>query len=91
MNAVLLSQLVASTVMAGELSLMAAQVSGDLVKAHEKLGHILNEDKWDRLTRTQSSVDCLLVDARNQQDVVVLLLQKGLRQEETTAVASTAC
>lgn len=90
MNAVLLSQLVASTVMAGELSLMAAQVSGDLVKAHEKLGHILKEDKWVRLTRTQSSVDCLLVDARKQQDVVVLLLQKGLRQEETTAIASTA-
>ena len=91
MNAVLLSQLVASTVMAGELSLMAAQVSGDLVNAHERLGHILNEDKWGRLTRTQSSVDCLLVDARKQQDVVVLLLQKGLRQEETAAVASTAC
>lgn len=41
MNSVLLSQLVASTVMAGELSLLAAQVSGDLVSAHEKLGHIL--------------------------------------------------
>lgn len=41
MNSVLLSELVASTVLAGELSLMAAQVSGDLVKAHEKLGHIL--------------------------------------------------
>ena len=41
MNSVLLSQLVASTVLAGELSLMAAQVSGDLVKAHEKLGNIL--------------------------------------------------
>ena len=41
MNSRLLSQLVASTVLAGELSLMAAQVSGDLVKAHERLGHIL--------------------------------------------------
>ena len=40
----LLSQLVASTVMAGELSLMAAQVSGDLVSAHEKLGHILEKE-----------------------------------------------
>ena len=44
MNSVLLSQLVASTVLAGELSLMAAQVSGDLVKAHEKLGNILFEN-----------------------------------------------
>ena len=41
MNSRLLSELVASTVLAGELSLMAAQVSGDLVKAHERLGHIL--------------------------------------------------
>lgn len=44
----LLSQLVASTVMAGELSLMAAQVSGDLVSAHEKLGHILKR-KWEKI------------------------------------------
>ena len=41
MNSRLWSELVASTVLAGELSLMAAQVSGDLVKAHERLGHIL--------------------------------------------------
>ena len=41
----MLSQLVASTVMAGELSLMAAQVSGDLVSAHEKLGHILSKER----------------------------------------------
>ena len=41
MNSGLLSQLIASTVMAGELSLMAAHVAGDLVSAHEKLGHIL--------------------------------------------------
>ena len=43
----LLSQLVASTVMAGELSLMAAQVSGDLVSAHEKLGHILEKERLE--------------------------------------------
>lgn len=48
--------------MAGELSLMAAQVSGDLVKAHEKLGHILSGNRWYPLTSTQSSVNCLLVD-----------------------------
>ena len=50
MNSVLLSQLVASTVMAGELSLMAAQVSGDLVSAHEKLGHILRMQNRSDLT-----------------------------------------
>lgn len=45
MNSVVLAQLVASAVMAGELSLMAAQVSGDLVSAHEKLGHILGRKR----------------------------------------------
>ena len=41
MDSVVLAKVIASTVLAGELSLMAAQVSGDLVKAHEKLGNIL--------------------------------------------------
>ena len=41
MNSETLTKVVASTVMAGELSLLAAQASGDLVKAHEKLGHNL--------------------------------------------------
>ncbi|KAK8809651.1 hypothetical protein WA158_000594 [Blastocystis sp. Blastoise] len=37
-NSVMLAQIIAGSVMAGELSLIAAQASGDLVKAHEKLG-----------------------------------------------------
>ena len=60
MNSVLLSQLVASTVMAGELSLMAAQVSGDLVSAHEKLGHILIVISFGAFIGTESAIACLL-------------------------------
>ena len=57
----MLSQLVASTVMAGELSLMAAQVSGDLVSAHEKLGHILVCFPALSLTNRKGAVEhCLL-------------------------------
>ena len=41
MNSETLAKVVASTVMADELSLLAAQASGNLVKAHEKLGHNL--------------------------------------------------
>ena len=59
MNSVVLAQLVASTVMAGELSLMAAQVSGDLVSAHEKLGHILGMGIMVVLMRREG-VMCLL-------------------------------
>ena len=64
MNSVVLSQLVASTVMAGELSLMAAQVSGDLVSAHEKLGHILlnnGMDGMDGLDGMDRKVSSLMI------------------------------
>lgn len=62
----LLSQLVASTVLAGELSLMAAQVSGDLVKAHEKLGNILFFMlSWVGLMKTKGKVFCLLKKQEN--------------------------
>ena len=59
MNSVLLSQLVASTVMAGELSLLAAQVSGDLVSAHETLGHILGVSWCGAFMGTKSAMACL--------------------------------
>lgn len=61
MNSVVLSQLVASTVMAGELSLMAAQVSGDLVSAHEKLGHILLNNGMDGMDGMDRKVSSLMI------------------------------
>ena len=56
----MLAQLVASTVVAGELSLMAAQVSGDLVSAHEKLGHILVHSIRIGSLITKQVIICLL-------------------------------
>jgi 3-hydroxy-3-methylglutaryl-coenzyme A reductase (EC 1.1.1.34) len=37
-NALKLAEIVSATVLAGELNLLASQVTGELAKAHERLG-----------------------------------------------------